>query len=423
MKKSKKPAEHNEESSVKKRNGATPAEDLYGTSATRHRSLQDDLLSGRKRKKNHDSKRFHGEGIRKKDKAELERSVIALLFMFKWACILALGLAGVFLLRFHLDNLNEGTKDQLKDAQARIAELEQQMAVSPAVAIGSTARLPFMIEKWNAAINEIDYVVNMKKWDSDASRAERDRRLKSAITLLPDYAYARKLLADANLNAADPADAIPFIIQALNADPADKDLQIMLAQTYSKLNDDRSVRLVADWYLESYPSDVSMLRMASAAKMNLGKKEEAKKNFDQLLSINARDTYALDGLASIYFDRENYKAATPLYEKLIVLKPETPLYYLRLAIGHAKADNPIQSVVILEKAAANIGEPIVRSWIVLPEFDGIRNYHLFAGFNARINKEAFSKEAFEQQQESEEQRKAKSAQQELIKLEEQLFKR
>jgi tetratricopeptide (TPR) repeat protein len=384
---------------------------LYG-GGPKHRTLADELHLHRRHRSSSQNKKLHTD--RKPTRDEKEREVVPLLFLFKWACITALALAALWVLRWHLNTINNNQKEELELALERAKTLEQRMVDQPVFDLEPARQMPFLIRHWDQSLEEANAAKSLLRWESDQ---EALKRLHKAIEVNPEHQESRVLLAEICMREGEYPRTVDLLIHALNTDPSEKELRLMLAEALVQMDEYAAARQVADWIVKSNPRHLDALKIAARMKMKLNDLSGALKNFEQILVLEENNREALEGVARIYFERGNFPAVIPIYNRLIQLNPEVQEYYYRLAVAQAQQESPIKTVIALELAVSHFGEGQIRGWIPDSKFDPIRENHLFRGFSQRIASEAQKRQQLAVEQQEDKEPAENAAPQELRKLE------
>lgn len=384
---------------------------LYG-GGPKHRTLSEELRQHRRSTDQQQQKKLHSD--RKKPKAEAEREIIPLLFLFKWACIAAIGLAGLWVLRFWLNNINDNRKEELTLAKTRTQMLERQLMDQPTFDFENQAQIPFLIHNWETALEESAAADNLLRWEADQ---EAMARLHKALQANPEHQESRIMIAEICMRQGDYRRAVDLLIHILNSDPSRKPIKLMLAQAFEALEQYEAARQVADWIAKADPRDLEALQIAGRVKLKLNDFNGALKDFARITTLDESNLAALEGMAEIHYDRGNLSEIIPLYNRLIQLNPDQQLYYYRLAAAHAQQENPIQSVIAMELAVSRFGEGQIRGWLSDPPFDPIRENHLFRGFFDRVASESQKRQQLAVQKAEERQEGEAAAPGELRKIE------
>jgi adenylate cyclase len=126
-------------------------------------------------------------------------------------------------------------------------------------------------------------------WRKDYERwaAEADR----ALTLNPSYALALNVRGILHIYAGEPARAIPYIEQAIRLDPAQQLYRHFLGTAYFVAgNDETAVAVLKDRIAHVPSADLSRAFLA-AALGHLGRLDEARRVWAELMAINPRYSY------------------------------------------------------------------------------------------------------------------------------------
>jgi len=384
---------------------------LYG-GGPKHRTLSEELRLHRRSTDLKQQKKLHSD--RKKTKTETEREIIPLLFLFKWICIAAIGLAGLWVLRSWLNNINDNRKEELKLAKGQVQALERQLVDQPTFDFENQEQVPFLIRNWKTALEESAAADNLLRWQADK---EAMARLHKALQSNPEHQKSRIMIAEICMRQGDYRRAVNLLIHILNSDPSSPSAKLMLAQAFEALEHHEAARRIADWIVAVDPRNLDALQIASRVKLKLNDLNGALKDFERVVSLDEANQTALEGMAEIQFKRGNLSEIIPLYNRLIQLSPDRQLYYYRLAAAHAQQENPIQAVIAMELAVSRFGEGQVRGWLSDSPFDPIRENHLFRGFFDRVASESQKKQQLVVQKAEARQEGEGSAPSELRKIE------
>jgi adenylate cyclase len=121
-----------------------------------------------------------------------------------------------------------------------------------------------------------------ERWADEADRA---------LSLNPNYALALNARGIVHIYAGEPAKAIPYIEQAIRLDPAQQLYRHFLGTAYFVAGNDETAAVVFKDRIATVPSaDLSRAFLASALG-HLGRLEQARRVWAELMEINPRYSY------------------------------------------------------------------------------------------------------------------------------------
>jgi tetratricopeptide (TPR) repeat protein len=112
------------------------------------------------------------------------------------------------------------------------------------------------------------------------------------------------------------------------------------------------------------PAREAALVRALSARVE-GRRDEALRIYDQLLSANPEDPELLTALASLRFEQRDWSSATRYLEKLVAVQPEEegPLLDLILALGRSNRSDSLRALVVdLERQGSRRARPLVQAY-------------------------------------------------------------
>ncbi|AKJ64252.1 tetratricopeptide repeat protein [Kiritimatiella glycovorans] len=360
--------------------GQNPQDGLYG-GGPKYRTLQEEM-TGHKRRSSYERRAHSRHSKEKVDRDEQERNVIPLLFLFKWACLAAIVIAGLWTLKSYLASGNMRLSEELQETQAQLERLKKRSAgEAPVFDISRTDQMPFMIKKWKDADAATRSAVNLLRWEG---RKEAEQRLRDALEADPGHQEARVMMARMAMQNEEHLRAVDLLVPALNTDPDRRELRLMLASALENAHEFEAARYVAEWITTDEPHNIEALEIAARVRFQLGDLDKALEHYETILKVNSGHIEALNGMANIYYQKEEYKKAIPRYTRLMELQPDEWRHYYRAAVCNAQMEKPVQSVIALELASSNFGDARVIAWLGVDEFNPIRESHLFQGFAQRM---------------------------------------
>ncbi|MBA6252566.1 MULTISPECIES: XrtA/PEP-CTERM system TPR-repeat protein PrsT [unclassified Colwellia] len=161
-----------------------------------------------------------------------------------------------------------------------------------------------------------------------------------ANNLAPDNATIKAQLGIIKLLNTDKS-GLDELKKAIKLDPDFKAANIALAMNYLKDNKILEAEKIADKWLKTNPSNTAAIILRGNIAMKSGNISDAKKYFNQALTIKPESIISFFNLAVITADEKKYSESNAYLDKLFSIDLEYPYAY-RLAISNSLKENTPQ---------------------------------------------------------------------------------
>ncbi len=176
---------------------------------------------------------------------------------------------------------------------------------------------------------------------------------EKALAMSPRYFAASRGLADLDVQAKRPQDAVARFEKMIAADPQNTSARLAVVGLKAQMGASRAEIVEAlKAAIRAAPSDagprlalIKVLTEAREAKQAMAAAQEAAAAIPNRSDI-------LIALAESYFAVRDFNQAASTYRSVAALKPNSPYPYLRMAEAHAANGDPQAAVVSLKKALA-----------------------------------------------------------------------
>ncbi|MFG6455693.1 XrtA/PEP-CTERM system TPR-repeat protein PrsT [Roseateles sp. BYS96W] len=181
----------------------------------------------------------------------------------------------------------------------------------------------------------------------DGARAAFEK----ALAMSPRYFAAARGLADLDVQAKQPQDAIARFEKMIAADPQNTNARLAVVGLKAQMGATKAETVEAlKAAIRAAPSDagprlalIKVLTEARDAKQAVAAAQEAAAAIPNRADI-------LIALAESYFAVRDFNQAASAYRSIAALQPSSPYPYLRMAEAHAANSDPQAAVVSLKKA-------------------------------------------------------------------------
>ncbi|MDL2269145.1 tetratricopeptide repeat protein [Desulfosarcina sp. OttesenSCG-928-A07] len=209
----------------------------------------------------------------------------------------------------------------------------------------SQSHLYLKEKNFDQAIEAIQKAIDL---DPDSSFLKQE--LAEILIVKQDFFAATKILeevvrADPNnaeamillgriYNAVDtPDQAIEMFSRAVDIDPDQEDVYLMLCGLYMEEEEWEAVRDICQKWVNRFPESYAGYFYLGRASAMVGDTASAKIYFEKVLSLEPRLLEARFELGSVYESDRQYKAAIQIYKDILALHPDH--LHAMMALGHA----------------------------------------------------------------------------------------
>lgn len=203
------------------------------------------------------------------------------------------------------------------------------------------ARNALELAKLGAPLDRIDSLMQGEKWQ------EALPLLTSLASEYPDQMILYLKLGEIYLHLGAIDKALATYRTGLKRNPQFLPLQSAIGLLY--LSQDKLVKAYKTFVdvLAKDPDQVEALDGLGRLKEELGDLEGAKELYLQAVAVSQDDVASLADLANLYFHRENYRAASVLYAKLLTLLPDKA--WIKKALEDSKHAAMLKKIQRLQK--------------------------------------------------------------------------
>jgi tetratricopeptide (TPR) repeat protein len=235
--------------------------------------------------------------------------------------------------------------------------------------------------------NYLAYIIYNEDPENDSVIEDAAKRCKTALKEDNTLELSHLVLASIYEHKGMIDDSILEYNETLKINPANYKVFYSLGKVYFGKNNfedaekylTQSVGIKKD-FLEGY------FYLAST-QVKLSKTEEARGNFNKILSINPKYVSAVSGIADIYFDKSDFKNAALYYEKVLDIKVKGEYLY-KLGLSYKELKDDDKALAYLEKACDKNPENIDYQYELAQMYFSMKKYNDAKSVLLNIKKKA-----------------------------------
>lgn len=213
------------------------------------------------------------------------------------------------------------------------------------------AKVYAMQKDYVAAIDACDFALTSKDNDESVLSFKGyclydSGEYEKAISVFKDFAEyvndkspAYELIAECYVKLENNAEAIKYLHQALQLNPADSNLCYQLSTNYYDMGDTPKALEYLQNAIALNPADAEAYSFMGEIKLELGEIEEAENYLQHSLSIDDVDEETLKLLGDLNTQKEKYTEAIGYYEKALEINAFDIKLTFKLILAHYYAGN------------------------------------------------------------------------------------
>ena len=132
------------------------------------------------------------------------------------------------------------------------------------------------------------------------------------------------------LDSGNPQKAIELLKEGLRKDPIDTKWMVMIAKALINMRESDKAITYLKKCVGLVKNEQAMTLLARAY-VNTKRYYDAEKLYHEVLVMNPRDVYALNGLALLYYDQHEYDLSLSAYHRALQCSEDNPVAYIGLA--------------------------------------------------------------------------------------------
>ncbi len=186
-----------------------------------------------------------------------------------------------------------------------------------------------------------------EKKAADQADAAQPFRLKKS-----DNSYFYYLMAQRQIRRGRMEQAVKYLKQAIEKDPAATGLKKELALIYIQQKENEKALELAEQVIESQSENVEALVIAGSIRQKLGRSGPAKKAYEKVLSLAPERENIYLVLGRLYMQDEQYGKAADVFVRLVEKFPKNHKGFFFLGKARAALDETDKAISAFNKALA-----------------------------------------------------------------------